>query len=78
MDEHTTHQTKNQKNIIIIIVVVAVLLISALYWFVYRPAHIRSSCDKRARDFAKIGDTKTFSSAKYNPTYSACLHQHGL
>ena len=78
MEEQSSHQSKTQKNKIIIILVVILLLSSVSYWFIYRPSHIRSSCDKRARDFAAIGDTSTFRESKYTPTYYACLHQKGL
>lgn len=61
------------------IIVVAVLLaISAVIWFFIRPTVIKSDCDKRARTFANIPGTTTFREDRYNPTYTACLHHHGL
>lgn len=61
------------------LIVCGVLLVGGVfYWFSLRPSSIRSKCDRKARDFARIEGEVTFYANKYNPTYSACLHEHGI
>lgn len=56
------------------------VILSAFYWFQYRPSKILSHCDWKAK--SKAGwDVSKYSTKRrtmYKDVYDSCLHEKGL
>ncbi len=62
----------NQK---LIIVLVVLILAGLFYWYEWRPADIRSTCQKT---YLKIGGIGGWSNEDIQEAYEHCIHENGL
>jgi len=70
MTEPAPARRRDINSLAVLIVLIALVLAGSYYWFIYRPASIRSNC--AASTGVPLGNPYG------EPTYVECVRSHGL